>query len=97
MNGSSIFDSKETIPFIRSLLMESGWKILKIGIIEDLNKLTYKSYDESEIKKIKVFNCSRNKKTNLVDYFLDGVLVSSLLTGLAQRPLWFCKKKDAQR
>ena len=91
MNGSSI--SLKRNDSIRSLLMEF-WKILKIGIIEDLNKLTYKTYDESEIKNKSAFNCSRNKKTNLVDYFLDGVLVSSLLTGLAQRPL-FCKKKDA--
>ena len=90
-NGEAIFNSDEVLKIMNTIFSKSGWEVIKIGIIEDLNKLEYKNYLNKNLDSIKLFKCIRNKKTNLVDYFYNRKFVKSLKSGFAQRPIWVCK------
>lgn len=91
--GSALFDSDNTIEIMQKIFNECGWKILKVGVISNLDTLDYETYELENLDSIKLFKCMRNTKTNLVDYYYDKKLIKSLKTGFAQRPLWLCMSK----
>lgn len=90
--GKAIFSSDDTINFLTMIFDKSGWIVEKIGVIDDLKNLNYKTYYNDEINSIKLFKCRRDKN-NMVGYYKNGRLINHMLTGLAQRPLWLCKTK----
>jgi len=90
-NNQPLFPSEAAVHYVKKLLGKANWGILTIGVIEDYKQLYYKNYGLKEIDQIARIYCRRNKQTKLVDYFLDGKLIASFKTGLAQRPLWFCR------
>jgi len=89
--GQSLFSGENSIHFLFELLNDGNWEVLSIGVIDDPNNLVYSTYSASEIDRVPRIYCRRNRMTDLVDYFLDGTVIASLKTGLAQRPLWFCR------
>lgn len=90
--GEAIFSSDDTISLLTMIFDKSGWVVEKIGVIDDLKNLNYETYNQGETNSIKLFKCRRDKN-NMVGYYKNGKLINHLLTGLAQRPLWLCKKK----
>lgn len=91
-SGEPLFAGDEIVPFTRELLEDSGWQVNQLGLIIDFDELTYESFADTEIARAPVFHCRRNQDTGLVDYFHKGQCVASLMTGLAQRPLWLCRR-----
>ncbi len=92
-NNNAIFPSESTISFLKKIFDESGWIIKNVGVIKNLKKLKYESYNLDEIDSIELFKCKRDKEMNKVAYYSNKKLVSYMQTGLAQRPLWFCQNK----
>ena len=92
-NNKALFSSKDTIKILSKIFDKSGWIIEKVGIVNNLKKLDFKSYKLNELDSAKLFKCRRDKEKNKVAYYLDKKLVCYMETGLAQRPIWFCKRK----
>ena len=93
--NSQYFNSKNTFKIIPQIMKKSGWKIKKIGVVENFNSkiFNYKTYNQSEIKNIPLITCRRNKKNNLVEYKLKNKIIFRYKTGFLQRPLWLCERK----
>lgn len=93
--GIQYFNNKNTFRIIPQIMEKSGWKIKKIGIVENFNSkiLSYKTYNQSDIKSIPLITCQRNKKNNLVEYKLKNKIIFRYKTGFLQRPLWICERK----
>lgn len=89
-----LFSGKNATQFLAELLKSGNWEVLSIGVVEDPKHLVYSTYSSSELDSIPRIYCLRNQKTGLVDYFLDGNVIASLKTGLAQRSLWFCRSNE---
>ena len=90
-NGNTLFPSSDAVTFTSEILQESGWEIQALGTIPDLSKLQYEKHNSKQLALGTTYVCSRNPTTNLVDYFFDGTLSASLITGLASRPIWLCR------
>jgi len=93
--GTQYFNSKNTFKIIPQIMKKSGWKIKKIGVVENFKDkiFNYKTYTQSNIKKIPLITCGRNKKNNLVEYKLKNQIIFKHETGFLQRPLWICERK----
>lgn len=88
-----LFPSEIAVSFVAKLLENSNWEVKAIGVVEDLSKLQYTTFLPEKIDEIPQIYCRRNSKTKLVDYFLEDKVIGSLITGLAQRPIWFCRSR----
>jgi len=90
-NGEPLFPGADAVPFTAELLENSNWRVESIGVIDDLETLEYATFMVDEIGEIPRIYCRRNPGSNLVDYYLEGEVIGNFRTGLAQRPLWFCR------
>jgi hypothetical protein len=95
LDGEPLCDGDQVLPFTRDLLQESGWSIVAVGVVSDFEKLSYDSYAVDELHGAPIIHCRRNMSTDLVDYFLGDQCVAEMITGLAQRPIWLCKKSNS--
>jgi len=92
-DGVGLFPGLESVPYLKNLLEESGWEVVAVGVNQNLPELNYTTYKGEGMVKAPLYHCARNTETNLVDYFQNDQKVASLETGLAQRPLWFCRRR----
>jgi hypothetical protein len=90
-DNRSLFPTEQAVSFVFNLLSTAGWTPLRFGTVEDLVLLTYVSRDARRRAQARTYVCRRNPATNMVEYRVGGRLVGSLITGLANRPIWFCK------
>ena len=89
--NETLFPSDDAVGFTFDLLSSAGWKVRNIGTIHDLESLEYVSHSSENRDKARSYKCRRDPVSNLVEYKLDGVVVGQLMTGLANRPLWYCE------
>ena len=90
-NGQSLFPTEDAVSYMKNLLEEAGWNVNKVGTIHDLEVLEYEDHATEMTKNAKTYTCLRNEKTGLVDFYCNEKLSNSLLTGLANRPIWLCE------
>lgn len=86
-----LFENTEAPEYLASILRNSGWEVTHIGICSNLPNLTISSYSLDQINSIPRIWCQRNRTTHLVDYYYQDKVVASFSTGLAQRPIFFCR------
>ena len=90
-DNRSLFPTDQAVLFIFDLLSAAGWTPRQLATIDDLERLTYVIRDVSARAGARNYVCRRNPETNMVDYWADGRLAGSLISGLANRPIWFCE------
>ena len=91
---ATLFPSEDAIPVLGDLLAGAGWSVAAVGVIEDFDQLTYRTFGVDALATAPRARCSRNTETGLVDYERDGQVVASLETGAAARPLWLCRRME---
>lgn len=90
-DSASLFPTEDALSTVAGLLSRAGWRTRVVGVIADLHALDYVTLAPDETATTRTYSCRRNPATGLVDYYLSGRLVGSLMTGLANRPLWVCE------
>lgn len=90
-DGDALFPGERTLPHLLDVLRRAGWEVIKVALIDDFENFVYRTFTPAELGDAPVITCWRNSETGLVDYFHEGGVVASLITGLAQRPLWLCR------
>ena len=89
------FQNDETFKVLPLILKKAGWRIIKIGNIDLVNKnIIYKTYNLKNILKIPKIKCFRDKKTNKVFYKKKDKIIFKYKTGFLQRPLFWCISKN---
>lgn len=89
------FENSETFKLLPSILNKSGWKIINIGVTQfSKNKVFYKTYKASEMRKIPIVTCKREQKTGVVIYFKNNKPIFKFKTGFLQRPIFWCVSKN---
>ena len=91
--GKVLFDSQYSVDYICELLNQSNWDVDKIGLINNFNDFSYKTYSFSDIDLIPRIAIWRNPATGLVEYKENNVTIAELSSGNAQRPLFLCKRQ----
>ncbi|NOX40559.1 MAG: class I SAM-dependent methyltransferase [Alphaproteobacteria bacterium] len=89
--NETLFQSIDAVEFVFDLLSSAGWKVKNVGTIDDLESLEYVSHSYKNRDAARIYACRRDPVSNLVEYRLDGSVVGHLMTGLANRPLWYCE------
>lgn len=92
--GEALFSSVDVVSHMVEILSKAGWTIKVVGMISDLtaSTLNYDHFSIANMSDIPTYHCRRNPETGLVDYHAPlGDCHASLLTGLANRPLWVCE------
>lgn len=95
LDGEPLCSGDHVLPFTRDLLQESGWTVVAAGVVSDFERLHYDSFAVDDLHRAPVIHCRRNVGTGLVDYFQADQQVAEMITGLAQRPIWLCRRTDA--
>lgn len=90
VKGEAHFPSESAIDTLVPLLEESGWEVLKLGLITDFADPHYRSFAASELQAAPRIGCRRNPDTGLVEYRDRGEVVAALGYGTLQRPLFYC-------
>lgn len=89
------YQNSETFKLLPTILNKSGWKIMKIGVAQlSKKKIIYKTYKNSELKKIPIITCKKNTKTGEVIYYKNNKPIFKYETGFLQRPLFWCVSKN---
>jgi len=94
LDGEPLCPGDQVLPFTRNLLQESGWTVVTVGVVSDFKGLRYDSFAADDLHRAPVIHCRRNAGTGLVDYFQADQRVAEMITGLAQRPIWLCRRTD---
>lgn len=90
--GIAHFPSEDAVAFTASLLEDAGWRVNAIGVIENFDDPTYRTYPASAVDEIPRVRCRRNPDTNLVEYRVGDALVAELSYGTLQRPMFMCTR-----
>lgn len=89
-DGEALFPTEEAVEFTYELLSEAGWNPHTVGTVDDLNQMDYVSRPKEARHAARTYVCRRDPKTGLVDYHVEGNHIGSVITGLANRPIWIC-------
>jgi len=90
VKGEAHFPSEAAIDTLVPLLENSGWRVVRLGVITDFADPEYQSFTASEIDRAPRIGCRRNPETGLVEYRTGGEVVAAFGYGTLQRPLFHC-------
>jgi len=93
VKGVAHFPGREAVPFMRDVLKEAGYGVEALGLITDLDSISYKTFGPDQIDDAPVIWCQRNLDTGEVDYYRNDKVVKSLPYGTLQRPLFYCCRR----
>lgn len=93
VRGEAHFPSEAAIDTLVPLLEDSGWQVVKLGLISDFADPHYQSFAAAALHHAPRIGCRRNPETGLVEYRHGGEVVAALGYGTLQRPLFYCARR----
>ncbi len=91
-HGVAHFPSEDAVAFTAALLNDAGWHVDAIGVVEDFDNVSYRTYPGAAAADVPRIRCRRNRDTGLVEYRRGDDLVAELPYGTLQRPMFACTR-----